>query len=124
MSNVDLLHANASSLEATGNEFVSCGEQYSQIMSSMRNRVEGLRGDFQGSGAESFYNKMQEILTRIQTLSNEVTEMGNDLKTTAARAICRPRLRVFWAQVRPSRLQQPVRLQYARPPTFPGWWVR
>lgn len=85
MSNVDLLHANASSLEATGNEFVSCGEQYSQIMTSMRNRVEGLRGDFQGSGAESFYNKMQEILTRIQTLSNEVTEMGNDLKTTAAR---------------------------------------
>lgn len=84
MSNADILNVNAGELEAAGQEFNSCGSQFEQIMTSMRNRSEALRGSWQGSAAESFYAKMDALFQEMRTLCDEVTEMGNDLNMSAA----------------------------------------
>jgi WXG100 family type VII secretion target len=84
MSNADLLQANASELEATGQEFISCGTQLEQLLTTMRNRTNSLRGSFQGSAAESFSNKMEVLFQQLRTLCDEVTEMGGDLNATAS----------------------------------------
>lgn len=85
MSNADLLKVNASELEGAGQEFLSCGNQYEQLLATMRNRTESLRGTFQGSAAEAFYAKMQTLFQQMAIICEEVNEMGGDLNTTASR---------------------------------------
>jgi WXG100 family type VII secretion target len=84
MSN-DLLHANVSDLEAAGQEFLSCGTSSQEVLTRLRNRVNTLTSSFQGQAAQSFFSKMEVLFTELQRTTEEITEMGNDLNTTAAK---------------------------------------
>ena len=85
MSSQDLLNANASDLEAAGQDFLSCGTNVQETLTRMRNRVNTLTSSFQGSAAQSFYTKMETLFTEMQRLCEEINEMGNDVNTTASR---------------------------------------
>lgn len=81
----DLLRVDAGVLETAGNDFVTCGSTVQDTMTRMRNQVTNLRSTFEGSAAQAFYAKMDILFQEMQKLTDEVNEMGADLKTTAGR---------------------------------------
>lgn len=85
MASSDLLQADAGALEMAGRDYLGCGDTLQDTINRMRNQVNNLTGSFQGSAAAAFYNKMDTLLQQLTVLSQEVTEMGNDLNTTASK---------------------------------------
>jgi len=85
MAGQDLLQADAGVLETCGTNYISCGDDLSAILQRMRNDVNNLTASFQGSAAQAFYTKMDTLFQQMNTLCQEVSEMGNDLKTTASK---------------------------------------
>lgn len=81
----ELLMADASLLEAAGQDMLTCGSTTQDTLTRMQNQVEGLRGTFQGRAAESFYGKMEIVFQEMRRLIEEMNEMGGDLKVTANR---------------------------------------
>lgn len=81
----DLLQADAGALETAGREFITCGNDAQSVLTRMRNQTNNLTGSFQGSAAQAFYTKMDTLFTQLQTLTEEITEMGNDLNATASK---------------------------------------
>ena len=81
----DLLQADAGALDAAGQDFLGCGDEIQDAINRMRNQVNNLTSSFQGSAAQAFYTKMETLFQQLQTVGTEVTEMGNDLKTTASK---------------------------------------
>ncbi len=85
MANQDLFHANASDLDSAGADFLNCASSIQDTLTRMRNDVNNLNASFQGAAASAFYAQMDTLLHQMQTVSDQVNEMGNDLKTTAQR---------------------------------------
>jgi WXG100 family type VII secretion target len=81
----DLLHADAGALEMAGRDYLSCGDTIQESINRMRTQVNNLSSSFQGSAASAFYAKMDTLLQQLTLACSEVTEMGNDLNTTASR---------------------------------------
>lgn len=83
MASSDLLQADAGALDSCGQDYISCGDELSTLLNRMRNDVNNLNSSFQGSAAAAFNSKMETLFQQLQTICQEVSEMGNDLKTTA-----------------------------------------
>ena len=79
----ELLNVDAAAVEAAGRDFLVSRDETEAAVNRMRNQVNNLTGTFQGSAAQAFYAKMDQLFQQLNPLIQEVGEMGQDLLNTA-----------------------------------------
>lgn len=80
----DLFDADAGALDSASTEFSTCANNTQDVMTRLRNQSSNLQSSFQGSAAQAFYAKVDELCQQLQTLYDHINTTSTDLKGLAA----------------------------------------
>jgi len=83
MANEELLHADATAIEAAGNKFVEQANVKRDALNRLASEISGLRGSFQGSAAETLYARFEAMSKVLDNEILELDELGQELKLLA-----------------------------------------